>query len=282
MRFNLIGLFEIITDDGERLTPKAPKVCQTLAVLALHGCKVVATDVLVRELWGADPPAGAVHTLQTHIYHARRMLNDARVSASGRRLLATEAPGYRLDVCEDEVDVAAFEKLVRRAQWELVNGSPEQASRHLVTARELVHGPILSNVPHGSVLASRVAHFEELRLRALEFWVETENRLGRHRELLPELRTLVDDYPLHEWFHGELISALCRAGRRGEALEAYQNLYRILKRELGLEPSPELRQLQARILDSTVTELPRQPSRLKELRPAPYGAPPFWTSTAAG
>ncbi|GAA2730193.1 AfsR/SARP family transcriptional regulator [Streptomyces nogalater] len=282
MRFNLIGLFEIITDDGERLTPKAPKVCQTLAVLALHARKAVTTDVLVRELWGADPPAGAVRTLQTHVYHARRMLNDARVSASGRQLLTTEAPGYLLDLSEDEVDVGVFEKLVRRAQWELSEGSPEGASRHLVTARELMRGPILSNVPHGSVLASRVAHFEELRLRALEFWVETENRLGRHRELLPELRTLVDDYPLHEWFHGELISALYRAGRRAEALEAYQNLYRILKRELGLEPAPELRQLQARILDSTVTEIPAQLSRFKERRPAPHGAPPFWTSTAAG
>ncbi|MFD0395962.1 AfsR/SARP family transcriptional regulator [Streptomyces nogalater] len=209
------------------------------------------------------------------------MLNDARVSASGRQLLTTEAPGYLLDLSEDEVDVGVFEKLVRRAQWELSEGSPEGASRHLVTARELMRGPILSNVPHGSVLASRVAHFEELRLRALEFWVETENRLGRHRELLPELRTLVDDYPLHEWFHGELISALYRAGRRAEALEAYQNLYRILKRELGLEPAPELRQLQARILDSTVTEIPAQLSRFKERRPAPHGAPPFWTSTAA-
>ncbi|MFF5443303.1 BTAD domain-containing putative transcriptional regulator [Streptomyces achromogenes] len=79
-----------------------------------------------------------------------------------------------------------------------------------------------------------------------------------------------------------MIPALCRAGRRGEALEAYQDLHRILKRELGLEPSPELQRLQARILDSTVTELPRQPSRLPEPRSAPYGTPPFWTSTAAG
>ncbi|MFF5475683.1 BTAD domain-containing putative transcriptional regulator [Streptomyces achromogenes] len=87
---------------------------------------------------------------------------------------------------------------------------------------------------------------------------------------------------LWEQWQDWVISALCRAGRRGEALEAYQDLYRILKRELGLEPSPELQRLQARILDSTVTELPRQPSRLPEPRSAPYGTPPFWTSTAAG
>ncbi|MCX4526348.1 MULTISPECIES: AfsR/SARP family transcriptional regulator [unclassified Streptomyces] len=237
-----------MTDDNRTHAPKAPKMCQMLAVLALQPREAVGTDTLVRELWGEDAPGNAIRTLQTHVYHARGMLDDARADASARALLVTQAPGYRLDIDDDEVDVLVFERCVRRAQWELTQGSPEAAAKHLGRAQALWRGPMLGNVSVGGVLTGRIAHLEELRIRALELRVETENRLGRYREFLPELRALVNDHPLHEWFHGQLISALHRAGRRGEALQAYQNLYTILKRELGLEPSAELRRLQAEIL----------------------------------
>ncbi|MFF3323133.1 BTAD domain-containing putative transcriptional regulator [Streptomyces sp. NPDC002889] len=248
MQFNLIGPFEIVTDDDQAYAPKAPKICQMLAVLALQPREAVGTDTLVRELWGEDAPSNAIRTLQTHVYHARRMLEDAQGDAPARTLLVTQAPGYRLDIADDEVDVHVFERFVRRAQWELNQGSPERAANHLRRAQALWRGQMLSNVSVGVVLTGRIAHLEELRIRALELRVETENQLGRYREFLPELRTLVNDHPLHEWFHGQLISALHRAGRRGEALQAYQDLYNILKRELGLEPSAELQRLQAEIL----------------------------------
>ncbi|WP_262387248.1 AfsR/SARP family transcriptional regulator [Streptomyces sp. TRM49041] len=92
-----------------------------------------------------------------------------------------------------------------------------------------------------------------------------EIQLGGHREFLPELRTLVNDHPRQEWFHGWLISALHSVGRRGEALQVYKNLYTILKRELGLEPSTELKRMQAEILHSHHDDA----LRLKQI-----GAPP--------
>jgi DNA-binding SARP family transcriptional activator len=248
VQFNLIGPFQIVTDDHRTHAPKAPKICQMLAVLALQPREAVGADTLVRELWGEDAPSGAIRTLQTHVYHARKMLQDAQGSTPTRTLLVTQAPGYRLDIADDEVDVHLFERYVRRAQWELTQGSPEHAANHLQKAQALWRGPMLNNASATGVLTGRIAHLEELKIRALELRVETENQLGRYREFLPELRTLVNDHPLHEWFHGQLISALHRAGRRGEALQAYQNLYTILKRELGLEPSTELQQLQGEIL----------------------------------
>lgn len=68
-------------------------------------------------------------------------------------------------------------------------------------------------------------------------------RLGRHRELVGELKELACTYPLHEWFQGTLIIALQRCGRRSEALEVYQRLSTQLRDELGLDPSPGLQRL---------------------------------------
>lgn len=280
MRFHLSGPFRITTDGGETFAPKATKICQMLAVLALQPREPVATDTLIRELWGENPPGGAPRTLQTHVYHARRMLAEARVTAAARELLVTQAPGYFLDISPEEVDACVFEDLVRRAQQELHEGSPEKAATQLARAHSMWRGPMLSNVPVAGVLTGRMAHMEELTIRALELHVETEFRLGRHREVLPKLRTLVNDHPLHEWFHGQLISALHRAGRRAEALQAYQNLYALLRRELGLEPSEELQRLQASILNASTDE-PLLRMRRRQEPAAPAGITPLWASAVA-
>ncbi|WP_030763718.1 AfsR/SARP family transcriptional regulator, partial [Streptomyces griseus] len=272
MQFNLIGPFEITTDDGRDLAPGAPRIRQLLALMALQPREPLSTGALVQELWGDDPPPSALKIVHTHVSQARRLLADEAVTSPARDLLLTRAPGYLLQINDDEVDVMSFEGFVKRAQWEFADGTPGRAADFLTRALGLWRGPVLGDVAAGPALAGWSARVEELRIRALELHVEVENHFGRHRELLPELRTLVNDYPLHEWFHGQLISALHRSGRRGEALEAYGNLYRLLKSELGLAPSPDVRRLQTEILNATGDDLTPVPRRGPA--PARPGLPP--------
>ncbi|MCX5417783.1 AfsR/SARP family transcriptional regulator [Streptomyces sp. NBC_00059] len=259
MQFNLIGPFAIITDDGRELAPGAPKIRQMLTLLALQPRETVSIDALVQELWADDPPPSALKTVHIQVSRARRLFTEEAVTAPDRALLVTRAPGYLLRVDDDDIDVKCFEGFVRRAQREFAEGTPGRAADFLTRALSLWRGPVLSGVPAGPVLAGWSARVEELRVRALELHVEVENHFGRHRELLPELRTLVNDYPLHEWFHGQLISALHRSGRRAEALEAYGDLHRLLRSELGLIPSPDVRRLQTEILNATGNELTLAP-----------------------
>ncbi|MET9431107.1 AfsR/SARP family transcriptional regulator [Streptomyces sp. NPDC003036] len=248
MRFNLIGPFEIVADDGSVHLPTTPKVCQTLALLLTRPGELVPVDSLIRELWGDCPPRSAPATVQTYVHQARRMLNEHRLASRGNQPLITRPPGYVLEVDPEDVDITVFERLVTGARAALEDDRPEAAAHDLCAALSLWRGPVLSNVPAGKVLEGRIVYLAELRIRALELRIEAEDRLGRLREVIPDLRALVHDYPLNEWFHGRLICALHRAGRRAEALEAYQALYRILDTELGLEPSLELRRLHAELL----------------------------------
>jgi DNA-binding SARP family transcriptional activator len=130
----------------------------------------------------------------------------------------------------------------------LEEGRPEQASQRLREGLALWRGPALANITPGRLLEGHVAHLEELRIRAIELRIRADSALGRHRELIPELRSLVSAHPLNEWLHGRLIDALHRAGRRGEALMAYRSLRAALNEELGLEPSGELQRLQRQVL----------------------------------
>lgn len=249
MRFNLIGPFEIITEDGRSRLPSTPKVCQSLALLLTRPNETVSSDSLIRELWGEAPPKSALTTLQTYIYHARKLFVSEGIVAPERTLLVTRAPGYVIQVEDDEVDVKIFENLIARGQKALQDDEPERALGLLRRALALWRGPALSNIPAGDVLTGRIVHLEELRIRGLQLRIEAEIRLGRQRDAIPELSELVNEYPLNEWFHGQLISALNHSGRRAEALQAYRTLHRILDRELGLEPSPELQRLQLAVLN---------------------------------
>ncbi|GGX91758.1 AfsR/SARP family transcriptional regulator [Streptomyces hiroshimensis] len=263
MRFNLIGPFEIVTGDGRPPhLPSTPKVCQTLALLLTRPNEIVTSESLIQELWGETPPRSALTTLQTYIYHARKMFIAERLVPAERALLITQPPGYLIRVEDHEVDIKIFERLVLQGKTALENGRPEAAVQRLEQALALWRGPALSNIPAGDVLTGRIVHLNELRIRALELRIEAELQLGRQRESIPLLRALVNDYPLNEWFHGQLISALNHSGRRAEALQAYQSLRRILNDELGLEPSPELQRLQLDVLNPDPATVPAQQRRL--------------------
>ncbi|MFE0178692.1 BTAD domain-containing putative transcriptional regulator [Streptomyces sp. NPDC059002] len=251
MRFNLLGAFELVTDDGKTHTLSAPKMCQVLAVLLMRAGSVVSVDVLIQELWGDHPPSSAMTTLQTYIYHSRRMLEQTGVTSADGPRLHTQLPGYRIKADATEVDVLEYERLVRESRMLLERGRPELASRRMCDASALWRGPVLAGIAPGSVLAGHVAHLEELRIRAIETRIEANERLGRTRETVPELRALVATYPLNEWFHARLIVALGSSGRRVEALHAYDDVRRVLHKELGLEPGPELVRIKQEILGSS-------------------------------
>ncbi|MEO3977577.1 AfsR/SARP family transcriptional regulator [Streptomyces sp. CAU 1734] len=268
MRFNLIGPFEIVTDDGRIHRPGTPKVCQTLALLLTRPNEIVTAESLIQDLWGEKPPRSAVTTLQTYVYHARRMFVNENLAAPGRSLIVTSPPGYAIRVDDSEVDIRIFERLVAQSRNELSEGDPLAALTTVRRALDLWRGPALSNFPAGDVLTGHIVHLEELRIRAFEIRIEAEDQLGRHRESIPELRRLINDYPLNEWFHSQLIAALGAAGRRAEALQAYQNVRRLLADELGLEPSLELKQLQIWLLSPV-----RQPAPGRAPTPVPGRTP---------
>src|SRR4029078_5676458 len=71
---------------------------------------------------------------------------------------------------------------------------------------------------------------------------------GEHRQLVPELEQAAADHPLDEPVHAQLMTALYRSGRQGDALAVYQRLRSTLAEELGLAPGPALRDLETAIL----------------------------------
>jgi DNA-binding SARP family transcriptional activator len=245
MDFRILGPLWVGHDDID-LTPTAPKVRQVLAFLLLRCGSLVQVAELIDELWRDEPPSSAITTLQTYIYKIRK---DVLGGCSTARL-HTQVSGYVLDVSAEGGDLLRFERLAHEGRALLESGDPRRAADVLREALSLWRGSPLADVATGEILSAYVTRLEEERLHTLELRITADLLLGRHQQLVSELKMLVSEQPLNERLHAHLMTVLHRSGRRHEALETYQGLRRMLIDELGVEPSASVQQLHLALLDS--------------------------------
>ncbi|MFH9138863.1 AfsR/SARP family transcriptional regulator [Streptomyces sp. NPDC017524] len=281
MDFRILGPLEIL--DGQRnVVPTAPKPRQVIALLLMRRNTLVQTSELIDELWESAPPASAMTTLQTYIYKIRKILT----ARDSDEILLTRPGGYTLAIPDASTDLHRFEVEAEEGKTLLKKGDPAGAAEVLQRSLSLWRGSALVDVVPGGLLSSYVTRLEELRERTLDLRIEADLQLGRHQELISELKSLVLSRPLHENVHAALMIALHRSGRRHEALEVYQVLRRSMIDNLGLEPGQELRALHQALLSEATVGAPyeqrRQPALTKPPRPTTtHSTPGETTATAA-
>ena len=235
----VLGVLEVLVE-GVPVDLRATKVRAVLAMLALHPGQVVSAERLCQGLWGEAPPPSAANTLQGYISQLRRTV--------GRQAIVTRAPGYVLDLPTEAVDSQRFERLVVDAREALNADRAVDAAALLERALALWRGSALEEFAYEPFAPAEATRLEELRLVATEELAEAGLALGRHREVVGELRSLVEEHPLRERLWGLLMRSLYRSGRQAEALRAFSDLRRRLGEELGIDPSPALQRLEEAML----------------------------------
>jgi DNA-binding SARP family transcriptional activator len=207
-----------------------------LTMLGLHDGSVVSADALVELLWGEDPPRTAAKALQTHISSLRRTLGDGFV--------LTQGAGWTL--AESEVDASRYKSAAQRGRDAATAGDTSQAVARFEEALALWRG--IPELPDGRRGTSEKTRWIEGHAALVEDRADALLATGRAAEVVGDLEAAVADAPLRERRWGQLMLALYRAGRQGEALGAYQRARSLLADELGVDPGPELRRLEAAIV----------------------------------
>lgn len=208
-----------------------------LGLLALRLGQAMPADRLVDELWGGEPPATARTLLQGFVSRLRKAL--------GAEAIETTGAGYRLTVADTAVDVHRFRAMLEASRD--VDGS-DRASR-LAAALELWRGPALADVTYEPFAQREITALEDLRLDARQDLLRTRLDLGHHRQVVGELERLIASHPFHERLWELLVLALYRSGRQADALDACRRARTTMVSELGLDPGPDLRSLEERVLD---------------------------------
>lgn len=243
MEFGILGPLRVSSGDGA-IDLGAPAQRALVAVLLASPGTPVSDDRLVDELWGDGPPPSAHHLLHVYVSRLRALLGEP---ASGQRIVRSGS-GYALRVEPDELDARRFEDAIADARA-LTDRDPEAAEQALARAMHLWRGAPFADLPDPpQIVRERAAHLERLHREALGTWVDVRLGLGRHRELVPELADLVAGDPWDEALHARLMLALYRCGRQAEALATARALEARLREDLGIDPSPEVRDLYRDIL----------------------------------
>jgi class 3 adenylate cyclase len=243
----LLGPLEVLRQ-GAGVGIGGPKPRGLLAALGLEPGRVVSVDQLVENLWPGEPPDTAAHAVQVYVSQLRKSLGTATI--------ARRAPGYVLEVDPSCVDVHRFIRLAAEGREALAAGDAAAASTILRDALALWRGPALADFTYEPFAQTEIARLDELRLVALEERIEADLALGRQAELVSELEAIVDSQPLRERPRAQLMLALYRAGRQGDALAAYRAARDTLVEDLGIEPGPQLKELEAAILRQDESLLP--------------------------
>jgi DNA-binding SARP family transcriptional activator len=222
-----------------------------LAALLVRGGSVVTVDSLIEELWGAAPPARVENALQAQVSRLRRRIALLERGREPSRLATTDS-GYLLTVEPGELDAGRFQRTVDRVAARAENGDTPDvdiAVEEIRQALRLWRGPVFGGLAGGPLCRAAAIRLHECRHAALRLLYELELKRGRHASILPELTELCAQNPLNEEFCALLMIALYRSGRQIESLNLYRRFRHRLATDLGVDPSPVLRQCEVAILN---------------------------------
>ena len=235
----VLGAVEMVDASGAVRDVPGRRLQALLARLVAEPDRPVAVDALVDAVWPDGLPDAPDAALQTQVYRLRKVLRFP-----GAPTVATRGPGYAIELGAATVDAIEFEQGVRAA----IGAEPSVARARLQNALSLWRGVPYAGFEEVEPLRAEQIRLDEMRLQAIEAHAEALLACGDPNRAITELSAFVLEHPLRADAQATLMRALTATGREAEALRVFQAHRRHLVEELGLEPSPGLRRLEASIL----------------------------------
>ncbi|MGN9814622.1 BTAD domain-containing putative transcriptional regulator [Streptomyces sp. SD11] len=245
LRFSVLGPVRAWRG-GQALPTGSPQQRALLAALLLREGRTATSGELIDALWGDDPPSQALAAVRTYASRLRKILSPG--------VLVSESGGYAIRLTDTSgggatLDLALAQELAADAEKAKSRGDLCHARALLNKALNLWDGEVLASVP-GPYAETQRTRLQEWKLQLTESRLDMDLEQGCHAEAVSELTALTAAHPLRERLRALLMLALYRSGRQAEALAAYADTRRLLADELGVDPSPDLQELQQRILQA--------------------------------
>ncbi|MCW2882369.1 MAG: DNA-binding transcriptional activator of the family [Sphaerisporangium sp.] len=242
LRFEVLGPVRAWRGDDE-IELGSPQQRAILAILLLQAGTSASPDQLIAAIWGGAAPRAAVGMVRSYVSRLRRVLDPGHTAA----VIESVGGGYALRA--EDLDLTEFQRQLGVARESRRAGYAPAAATALRTALGLWHGTPLAGV-NGDYAEYERTRLEQLRLTVIEDLAAADIESGRHVEAAAELAEVIAEQPLRERPRELLMLALYRSGRQADALAVFGQVQRLLADELGLDPGPDLREMQRRILAS--------------------------------
>jgi SARP family transcriptional regulator, regulator of embCAB operon len=245
LEFGLLGPLEMSVD-GTLVPLGTPKQRAVLAMLLMNRNHPVGVDRLITGVWDELPPSGARASIHSYVSNLRKLLSGAGIDP--RAVLVAAPPGYRLNTPNDTCDLGRFITEKTAGVHAAAAGRFEQASEHLSAALAEWRGPVLDDLRDFQFVGAFTTSLVEEKILAHAAQAEAEIACGRAFTVITELETLTQEHPYREQLWAQLMTAYYLTDRQSDALAAYRRVQKSLADDLGIDPGPNLRALNDRIL----------------------------------
>ncbi|MBW0019134.1 MAG: response regulator transcription factor EmbR [Mycobacterium sp.] len=245
LEFGVLGPLEMSVD-GALVPLGTPKQRAVLAMLVINRNRPVGVDALITALWEGWPPSGARASIHSYVSNLRKLLSA--VGIDPRVVLAAAPPGYRLNIPDNTCDLGRFIAEKTAGVHAAASSRFEQASRHLSAALAEWRGPVLEDLRDFQFVDSYATSLVEDKVLVHTAQAEAEIACGRAASVIAELEALTAEHPYREPLWAQLITAYYLTDRQSDALAAYRRVKTTLADDLGIDPGPNLRALNERIL----------------------------------
>ncbi len=267
MQFRDLGVLRVEMDDLEVALP-GRRIASVLARLLASVGEPVSADALIEATWADQPPARTFQALETVVWRLRSVLEPGRSARAAATVVRKQGDGYLLAVPTENVDSRRFTVLTGRANQALTSGKAQEALALSEAGLLLWRGEPYASLADASWLPAVRQELTERRLDLASCHVQALLDTGQPERALNALLPLLEEYPFDERLWGQRMLGLYRSGRQADALAAFGTAQRILSGELGIDPGPALRSLQAAVLNqSPELDPPASPERTREDAP---------------
>ena len=210
-----------------------------LAYLALRAGEHPTRDEALEVVWPGGPPRTAPKSLANMVHRLRGQLGEDAVVWHGS--------GYRLDPAQVDLDHRDFESEARRATVVLAAGQPALAVHHARHALARWRGRPWCDLEHVDDAVFDRERLVELHTGLHEVLAEATLATGSTHEAVAMAQELTASHPFRERAWWVLALGLHRDRRRRHSLATLQRARSTLA-EVGLDPGPELRDLESRVV----------------------------------
>ena len=248
----MLGEVTVDTVGGAVLRPRDRLV---LGALSVRAGRPLSPEEIADAVWAGAPPVSWPKQVQICVARLRKSLPSGAIET-------TADGGYRLVPTLVELDVVDLEHLLGRGRHFAATDEPDRAATAFTRALSLVRGPPYRALDHWPPASSEAARLADVISSAREDLVEARLAVGEHREVAPVAEALVAEDPLRERRWAALVLAQYRCGRQADALRSLRQARAALRENLGIDPGPELVELERRVLgrDEALRGRPAQPA----------------------
>jgi len=243
LSLSLLGPFQAALD-GQSVMGLESRARALLAYLAAESGRPHAREALAGLLWPDCADRAALSNLRYALSNLREAIGDRQ--ADPPFLLITRDTIQFNPASDHSIDLSGLEDLTDLETDRLV----QVASAH---RGSFLEGFSCDSAPFEEWVLVKREQINQQLLDALRRLATHFEQVGQHDLTITWARRQLELEPWDEEAHRQLMRSLAQGGQRNAALAQYEACRRVLKQELGVEPSRETRTLYESIRDGTFT-----------------------------